>query len=409
MWKPSARSWGTVAVVSALVACAGVPASAAAGTPGAAQTGTAQTGSAQAGTAQAVQAAVAIAPRVDYPSWDEVNAAKQNEQATAAEVTKITSLLDELSSVSAQRANEALQAGQEYLQAKAAAEAASAYAATLQTQADDATAKADTATAQVGALAAQLYRSGGDTTMNLVLNQNDSDSLLYQLGTMTKLTERTGQIRDAAEAAKNTAQALEKQAQTAKNERDTLQTAADERLQAAQDAQAAADAQLAEEQDRSDFLVTQLASLKNVTADVESRYRAGEEAKRQEEERQRQALADQEAPGSAWVPGEVAPASVAQAYAQSILGNYGWGGDQFGCLVQLWIGESGWRANAYNPSSGAYGIPQSLPASKMASVGTDYVTNHETQIIWGMNYISDRYGTPCGALSAWNARNPHWY
>jgi hypothetical protein len=405
MWKPSARSWGTVAVVTALVACAGVPASAAAGTGP--TTGSAATTSGAAATTTAVTAGVA--PRVDYPSWDEVNAAKQNEQATAAEVTKITSLLDELSSVSAQRANEALQAGQEYLQAKAAAEAASAYAATLQTQADDATAKADTATAQVGALAAQLYRSGGDTTMNLVLNQNDSDSLLYQLGTMTKLTERTGQIRDAAEAAKNTAQALEKQAQTAKNERDALQTAADERLQAAQDAQAAVDAQLAEEQNRSDFLVTQLASLKNVTADVESRYRAGEEAKRQEEERQRQALADQEAPGSAWVPGEVAPASVAQAYAQSILGNYGWGGDQFGCLVQLWIGESGWRANAYNPSSGAYGIPQSLPASKMASVGTDYVTNHETQIIWGMNYISDRYGTPCGALSAWNARNPHWY
>jgi len=405
MWKPSARCWGTVAVVSALVACAGVPASAAAGTGP--TTGSAATTSGAAATTTAVTAGVA--PRVDYPSWDEVNAAKQNEQATAAEVTKITSLLDELSSVSAQRANEALQAGQEYLQAKAAAEAATAYATTLQTQADDASAKADTATTQAGLLAAQLYRSGGDTTMNLVLNQNNSDSLLYQLGTMTKLTERTGQIREAAEAAKNTAKALEEQAQAAKTERDQLETAADERLQAAEDAQAAADAQLAEEQNRSDFLVTQLASLKNVTADVESRYRAGEEAKRQEEERQRQALADQDAPGSAWVPGEVAPASVAQAYAQSILGNYGWGGDQFGCLVQLWIGESGWRANAYNPSSGAYGIPQSLPASKMASVGTDYVTNHETQIIWGMNYISDRYGTPCGALSAWNARNPHWY
>ncbi|MDO9399013.1 MAG: transglycosylase, partial [Herbiconiux sp.] len=107
--------------------------------------------------------------------------------------------------------------------------------------------------------------------------------------------------------------------------------------------------------------------------------------------------------------GEVATPAEARAYAASILGGYGWGGDQFSCLVSLWNGESGWRANAYNPSSGAYGIPQSLPATKMASVGGDYVTNAATQIIWGLNYIADRYDTPCGAWAAWQARSPHWY
>jgi hypothetical protein len=89
--------------------------------------------------------------------------------------------------------------------------------------------------------------------------------------------------------------------------------------------------------------------------------------------------------------------------------NYGWGGEQYGCLVQLWNGESGWRVNAYNPSSGAYGIPQSLPASKMGDVAADWATNAATQITWGLNYISGRYGSPCNAWAEWNARSPHWY
>lgn len=85
----------------------------------------------------------------------------------------------------------------------------------------------------------------------------------------------------------------------------------------------------------------------------------------------------------------------------------GWGGDQFSCLDQLWTRESNWRTTAQNPSSGAYGIPQSLPGSKMASAGSDWQTNPATQITWGLNYIAGRYGTPCGALSHSHARG--WY
>ena len=95
--------------------------------------------------------------------------------------------------------------------------------------------------------------------------------------------------------------------------------------------------------------------------------------------------------------------------ARMLLADYGWSDGQWSCLDQLWSGESGWNYRASNSSSGAYGIPQSLPASKMATVAPDYLTNPVTQITWGMQYIQRSYGTPCGALSRWNSRYPHWY
>jgi hypothetical protein len=87
----------------------------------------------------------------------------------------------------------------------------------------------------------------------------------------------------------------------------------------------------------------------------------------------------------------------AQAIAHDIVVSRGWGEDQFSCLVSLWNKESGWRVNAENSSSGAYGIPQALPGSKMGSAGADWATNPATQIQWGLGYITGRYGTPCGA------------
>lgn len=93
--------------------------------------------------------------------------------------------------------------------------------------------------------------------------------------------------------------------------------------------------------------------------------------------------------------------------ALGMLANYGWSSSEFGCLDSLYIHESGWDHTATNPSSGAYGIPQSLPAEKMASAGADWRTNPQTQLTWGLNYIQDRYGSPCGAWSFWQANN--WY
>jgi uncharacterized protein YabE (DUF348 family) len=97
----------------------------------------------------------------------------------------------------------------------------------------------------------------------------------------------------------------------------------------------------------------------------------------------------------------------AKDIARKLLAARGWGDSQYNCLVTLWGKESGWRVNAGN-SSGAYGIPQALPGYKMASVGSDWRTSATTQIKWGLGYISARYGTPCGAWSAWQA-NGGWY
>ncbi|GAA1785264.1 hypothetical protein [Agromyces lapidis] len=86
---------------------------------------------------------------------------------------------------------------------------------------------------------------------------------------------------------------------------------------------------------------------------------------------------------------------------------YGWGEGEFQCLVQLWQKESGWSYTAYNASSGATGIPQSLPGSKMASAGADWQTNAATQVAWGLDYIARGYGSPC---SAWgHSQSVNWY
>ncbi len=98
-----------------------------------------------------------------------------------------------------------------------------------------------------------------------------------------------------------------------------------------------------------------------------------------------------------------------KAVARLLLPEYGWDASQFTCLNNLWIGESNWNYKATNSSSGAYGIPQSLPASKMASAGPDWRDNPATQIKWGLQYIKDSYGSPCNAWSFWQSKSPHWY
>jgi TP901 family phage tail tape measure protein len=101
--------------------------------------------------------------------------------------------------------------------------------------------------------------------------------------------------------------------------------------------------------------------------------------------------------------------SANQKIGEALAAARGWSGPQWAALKNLWNGESGWNERALNKSSGAYGIPQSLPASKMASAGGDWKTNASTQIKWGLSYIASRYGSPLNAYSAWMSRSPHWY
>jgi TP901 family phage tail tape measure protein len=107
--------------------------------------------------------------------------------------------------------------------------------------------------------------------------------------------------------------------------------------------------------------------------------------------------------------GDASVKGSAQQYAQLYMKTLGFGPADWPALKALWMGESGWNPLAHNASSGAHGIPQSLPASKMASEGSDYMTNAATQIRWGLKYIKSRYGSPSNAYSKWLARSPHWY
>jgi hypothetical protein len=93
--------------------------------------------------------------------------------------------------------------------------------------------------------------------------------------------------------------------------------------------------------------------------------------------------------------------------ALNLLPDHGWKSDQFSCLDKLWTKESGWRANADNPTSSAYGIPQALPGKRMASYGSDWQTNPVTQIKWGLDYIESAYGSPCNAWAHSVAKG--WY
>ncbi|MEW1679825.1 transglycosylase SLT domain-containing protein [Streptomyces sp. NPDC093594] len=107
-------------------------------------------------------------------------------------------------------------------------------------------------------------------------------------------------------------------------------------------------------------------------------------------------------------PAQAAPtaaptAASAQATAKKMIGNSA----EFQCFSKIVSHESGWNPQATNASSGAYGLVQALPASKMSSAGSDWKTNPATQIKWGLDYMKDRYGSACDAWSFWQANN--WY
>ncbi|MFD7066618.1 transglycosylase SLT domain-containing protein [Streptomyces sp. NPDC059913] len=105
-------------------------------------------------------------------------------------------------------------------------------------------------------------------------------------------------------------------------------------------------------------------------------------------------------------PAMAAPTTVttgAQATAQAMIGDAA----QYQCFSNIVQNESGWNHTATNASSGAYGLVQALPGSKMASAGADWQTNPTTQIKWGLDYMNSRYGSPCAAWSFWQAN--HWY
>jgi hypothetical protein len=148
---------------------------------------------------------------------------------------------------------------------------------------------------------------------------------------------------------------------------------------------------------KTEELVEQTEALRSALAAAQEEKAAEDAAK---------AAAEQAAAAAAALAAANTPDGARATARQMAASQYGWGDDQFQCLNSLWNKESGWNYQAYNPS-GATGIPQALPGSKMASAGGDWATNASTQIAWGLGYISAVYGTPCSAWGHSQATN--WY
>jgi len=359
-----------------------------------------------------------------YPTWQDVERAKGNEQSKKAEVARVQAALEAAQAAAAAKSQAALDASAKADQAEADLAAATQAATSLQAQADQAAATADRAQQRAGQLAANLYRDGSSNEMTTrIATAKNPDQLLYQLGALDQLSSTWADVMDDASVAAKTASSLHDQATRAERERADLADAAETKASAAKTAEAVAQAAVDDTQQHSDELYAQLASLKDTTAKTEERYQLGVKVAAQKAEQQRKRELAAEAAANTVVPatsggsgssypstgGVVVDPAGAQAYARSAIGSYGWGSDQFSCLVSLWTQESGWRANALNTSSGAYGIPQSLPADKMSVAGADWRTNAATQINWGLAYIHDAYGSPCGAWNHEMSVNPHWY
>ena len=159
----------------------------------------------------------------------------------------------------------------------------------------------------------------------------------------------------------------------------------------------------------------QLADIQTVAQKEAERRRAAEKRLAEKRRKAAERREAEERAAAARQVRERASRSSRQSFSGDVRGiaaqiaqqKYGWDSGQFSCLNSLWEKESGWNYRASNPSSGAYGIPQALPGSKMSSFGSDWQTNPATQIKWGLDYIDDRYGSPCGAWST--AQSQGWY
>ncbi|MBO8188399.1 transglycosylase SLT domain-containing protein [Streptomyces spirodelae] len=132
--------------------------------------------------------------------------------------------------------------------------------------------------------------------------------------------------------------------------------------------------------------------------------RAAEARKRAEAERAREeAEASRSARRKEAAAEQSAPSGSPQQIARKLIGD----AQQFQCFSNIVEHESGWNVTAQNPSSGAYGLVQALPGSKMASAGADWRTNPATQIKWGLEYMKSTYGGPCGAWSFWQSHQSY--
>ncbi|GAA4178406.1 C40 family peptidase [Gryllotalpicola koreensis] len=218
----------------------------------------------------------------DYPTWNDVQQAKANVQAQKAMVDRINSLVGQLQEQATSAGIKSEQAVEAYNQALTQLDDATDKAKSLKAQADAAQKTAETSTVRAGLLASHLMRTAGtDGSIGILLqggNAGAADKLLYQLGTMSQLTEQSKRVYDQAVADRNTAQSLAAQASAAQDARQKAADAAQEALQAANDAADAAKAAVTAQQQKQSELTAQLASLQNTSNAVAAKYVAGQQA-----------------------------------------------------------------------------------------------------------------------------------
>lgn len=211
----------------------------------------------------------------DYPTWGDVQNARQNQADTEAAINQLEGLIADLEAQAAELGKQAQIKAEAYNVARDALDAASAKAQKLQDQADAASDRAADSARKAGQLVAQLARTGGGNLGMSLFVSKDADSLLNKLGTMSKVTEQATLIYRQATLDKNLAQALTDQARVAEKKRKTLKSAAETALAAAQAASADAQAKVDAQKATADTMYAQLASLKGTTAETEQGYLAG--------------------------------------------------------------------------------------------------------------------------------------
>lgn len=381
---------------------------------------------------------------VDYPSWDDVEAARGDAAATASTVASLEELLSALEAEAARLGDIAVARASEASIAQSELERATTAAASLALRAEAAQRRAENSAQQIAQVAAVLYRSGnGDLATTLLLGDAEAtDGLLDRLGALDRVGEKVQLTLEQARTDANLADSLAAQADAAQAERDRIATEASTAAAAAQTAVAAADAAVAGQQARLETVYAQLAALRNTSVELEQQYRVGQQNAAGGSSSGGSSSGGSSSGGSSsggsssggsssggsssggsssggsssggsssggfTVPGnDVNNVAAAREYAYGLLAAKGQGTNQQNCLLWLWNYESGWRTNAYNAGSGAYGIPQAVPGSKMATMGADWRTNYRTQVRWGLAYIEARYDTACGAWA--HVQSTGWY
>jgi peptidoglycan DL-endopeptidase CwlO len=338
-------------------------------------------------------AASAPSPGPTVPSASEVSKAQKAAAAVAAEVAEITAEVEAAQArlETLQRAvSESVAAHEQAEEDLSDAEAAVRRATLDLALARSASAAADRA---LSGSAALMYMQGGDL-------QSLTTLLLSPPGVMSDLSvvmdQQANGARETFDAARAAAAEAKRQEFLFTSARDgeaALVESAETKRVATEKAAAEAGEEAAELGERQEALTARLAELEQGAADLAGLREAAASLGG--------TLIGVQASGTS--------ARAAQEIARTMVADRGWGPGEFTCLVTLWHRESGWSWSATNPSSGAYGIPQSLPGWKMASAGSDWLTNPATQISWGLGYIDDRYGSPCRAYEAFLSRSPHWY